>query len=280
MLSFFLARFLPCVPLFVALVSPTHAAAAEEKPLVMGFFPIISTVALFKRFSPLKDYLSEQLGREIILETAKDFPTFLKRTAERRYDIVFTAPHFAVRAEDSGKYHIRATHPKDVQVLIVVHQDSPIQHLSELAGKRVSSPPAGALMTMIGQDHVKVEGLVGDKQPRYQAYTSHNAANQAVVVGQADAAIASNNVVLKQMEKGVPLRIISRGLQLPSMATLVASDLPPNMAQQMVDAMVGMSDTVVGRRILKVIGFSGYREVSIKDYEVVRPYAYRSKKKS
>lgn len=245
----------------------------------MGFFPLVSTVALFKRFSPLKNYLAERMGREITLETAKDFPTFVQRTAERRYDILVTAPHFAVRAVDSGEYRIVASSTKDVQVLLVVREDSPLAEPGLLAGKTVATPPATALMTMIGKDYMKQQGLGGEHLPRYRAFKSHNAANQAVVSGEVDAAIASSNIVYKSIDRGMPLRVVGRGLKLPNMATLVATDLPPEVAEDLLRVVQGMGKDPVGRHVLKVIGLPEYKAAAAADYEVVRPYAYTAGKK-
>lgn len=260
------------------LLAPSAQAqpAADEAPLKLGFFPIISTVALFKRFLPLTEYLSAELGRPVVMETAKDFPTFAKRTAQGRYDIVVTAPHFAVRAADSGLYDIRATLTSDVQQLVVVRTDSPVRHLTELAGKHIATPPARALITMMGHDHLAQAGLLGDQAPEYHPFLSHNAANEAVVAGQADAAIASSNIVNKAIAQGAPLRILDKGLKLPNMATLVARDMPPALADRVETILLDMTNSEAGRAALRAISMPGYRSVRAIDYRPARPFAYRS----
>jgi phosphonate transport system substrate-binding protein len=250
-----------------------QAPATSKPPLTLGFFPIISTVALYKRFAPLRDYLSEQLQRPVDLKTAKDFPTFLQRTDARDYDIVVTAPHFAVRAADSGKYRIRAALLGDVYQLLVVRKDSPITEPEQLAGKRVATPPRGALMTMIGMRYFEKIGLTGTRLPIYHAYTSHNAANEALLAKEADAVIASSNVIRKAMGKGASFRTIHRSFKLPNMATLIASDLDADLSNRIVRILVTMRDSEKGKQTLKKIGFPGYRAVqSAAEYEPVRPY--------
>lgn len=244
----------------------------EESSLTLGFFPIISTVALYKRFSPLRDYLAVSLGREVTLQTAKDFPTFAKRTAERQYDMVITAPHFAVAASDSGKYRIRATLVKDVQQLIVVRKDSPVTDINQLAGKNIATPPERALMTMMGKQFLLDAGLAGDKSPVYRAYTSHNAANQALLGKEVDAVIASTNIIKKAIKRGDPLKIISHGLKLPNMALLVATDKDVMIGDQIVKVLTEMTKSEKGIHVLQRIDFPGYRAVSAKDYEPLRPY--------
>ncbi len=271
------------IALLFAVCSGALRAAPTAQPetsLTLGFFPIVSTVSLFKRFSPLTTYLSQRLGIPVRLTTAKDFPTFVKRTARRDYDIVITAPHFAVRAADSGRYAIRATTLNEVQQLIVVREDSPLQKLSDLAGRTIATPPGRALMTLMGKDLLAQAGLTGPRAPHYRAYTSHNAANQALLAGEADAAIASTNIVGKALQRGEPLRILAEGKKLPSMATLVASDLPPAQAERITRAFIEMGDTAKGRETLKQIGFPGYRAVGLEDYAPLRPYAYRDRAKA
>lgn len=250
----------------------------KDKTLTLGFFPIISTVALFKRFAPLRDYLAESLGIPVELKTAKNFPTFLKRTDERKYDLVVTAPHFAVRASDSGKYVIRATHIKDVQQLFVVQKSSPIHTIQELAGKTIATPPKPALMTLMGKRFLKDVGLTGNKQPVYRAFTSHNAANQAVLANEMDAAIASSNIIQKNIKRGDALRILKGGNKLPSMALLVASDLDKELGEPITDILVAMKDSEKGSQVLKQISFPGYRAVSAKEYEPARPYMEQADK--
>jgi len=247
-------------------------ASLDKTPLKFGFFPIVSTVALYKRFSPLRNYLSQALERDVTLLTAKDFPTFYQRTQQRHYDIVVTAPHFAVAAADSGKYRIRSTLTSDVQQLIIVQKNSPIADISELQGKVIATPPKPALITMMGKQFLKNAGIDGDKAPVYRSFTSHNAANQALLGGEVDAAIASSNIVKKAIQRGEPLRIISYGLKLPNMALLVAEDQNPLIGDRLVKALLDLSDSEKGKAVLKKISFPGYREVSKEDYEIARPY--------
>lgn len=283
MSSYFSRLHLPVLFVISALAMATNSHAesgqvsTDKSPLKFGYFPIVSTVALYKRFSPLRDYLSEALGRKVVLLTAKDFPTFHQRTLQRKYDIVVTAPHFAVSAADSGKYRIRATLTSHVQQLIAVKKSSAIADIHQLTGKVIATPPKRALMTLMGKQYLKNAGIDGDKAVIFRSFTSHNAANQALLAGEVDAAIASSNVVLKATQRGEPLKIIAYGLKLPNMATLVAIDQDPLIGDQIVKALLSLSDSDEGKQVLRSIGFPGYREVSAQDYEIVRPYMEQAK---
>jgi len=252
------------------LAFPAQGGAA---PWVLGVFPIVTPVTLFQRFSPLTGYLAERLDHPLVLETAKDFPTFVQRTSQGRYELLVTAPHFALRAEDEGRYRIVASLKHSLRGLYVVHQDSPLQGLQDLAGKLVATPPPQALITAAGKlDLQEVVGLSGEKAPRYQAFRSHNAAYQAVLGGQVDAAVVSVNAVRRALDRGAPLRVLGKTRPLPNMAFLVRRDLGQEVAARVRAILTAMDSDPQGRRVLAKLGFPGYRPASLADYQVLRPY--------
>ena len=246
--------------------------ANEEKPLVMGYFPLYSTVALFKKYSPLKDYLEEHIGRKITLETAKDFPTFVKRTTERRYDIAVTAPHFALRAADQRNYRIVATHKNPGQQLILVHKDNTWKNLDALRGKRVGTGFPKALTTRLGKQRLIDAGITGDDTPSFTVFKTHNAAVEAIQTGEVDAVITTINVANKMIKQGKPIKVFDRGIAFPNMPFMVASDLPSSLDVSIQEALLALNDSEAGHSLLTHIGSKGFRIVDATDYEVLRPY--------
>lgn len=243
-----------------------------KKNLVMGFFPLYSTVALFKRYGPLKNYLEEQLGRPIKLETAKDFPTFVKRTSARKYDLVVTAPHFALKAIDEGNYRIIMTHKNSGQQLMLVHKDNTWKDLNDLRGKTVGTAAPKALMTRMGKQRIIEAGITGADSPTFIAFTSHNAAVEGIVAGKVDAVITSNNVANKMIKQGKPIKIFDLGVIYPNMPIMVATDQPSSLDKTIHKSLLSLSNSESGRSLLKKIGSTGYRIVDAAEYEVLRPY--------
>lgn len=250
----------------------------NSKSLIMGVFPIVSSGALFKRFAPLKDYLAKKTGRDIILETAKDFPTFVHRTAKRQYDIVITAPHFSLLASDSKDYKIIVRPKRDLQSLLVVPENSNIDNVSQLSGKLIATPPTPALTTRSGKKYLIKKGLTGKNSARYTAFKTHNAAYQATLGKDADAAIVSNNVLHRALKSGIPLRVIEKLPPLPAMATLIATNIDKRFATDIEKIMVDMEKTKQGIAVLKQIRFPGYISAREIDYLAVRPYKPTSSK--
>jgi len=249
-----------------------HAAAGAAPPLIFGLLPSESAVAKFKRYAPLRDYLTERLGRQVILETARDFPEFTRRTAQRRYDFLETAPHFVLPAVDSGKYEVRTTLLIPLSAQFVVPAASPIKTLSELTGKTLATPPPEAIITRAGRHYLARHGISGTSAPIYVSYRTHNAAYQAALGGQASAALISVNILNKALSKGAPLRVIAKTENFPNLALLVALDLPDSLRAALEAAFLSIQDTPHGRQILKHLAYPGYRQARPVEFEIVREY--------
>jgi len=270
---------LPAVALFMLTSAMDRAIAGKyapkldkAAPLTFAILPFLSPIALTKRFAPLRDYLSEKLGREVVIETASSFEAFTKKTADGEYDFVLTAPHFTLMAIDSGKYELRASYIKKLQANVVVKTDSDVISVKDLAGKQIGVPPIKAIMTKAGILYLEGKGLVGDRAARYKAYKSHNAAMLAVVSGEVDAAIASNFQVKNQIKKGLPIRIVGETRTYPGMGLLTAKRLTDKLKDGFEDALISMTEDKQGKAVLKEIRYPGYKSAKIIDFEPARVF--------
>jgi phosphonate transport system substrate-binding protein len=249
-------------------VNADHTRHPQE--LVFGVLPMMSTVALFKRFAPLRDYLSQQLGMPVKIETAKNFTEYVRRTTQRQYDVVFTAPHMVVSALDSHRYELSATLAEPLQTVIVVAETSPVHDIAQLQDKTIATPPKQAIVTIMGTAYLKLHGIVPQG---YLAYRSHNAATSAALGGDASAAMVANFIYLKEKRHHKPLRMIAGSETFPSAGVVVATDLPDGLKQMITHAFVSMGQTEYGKAVLKKIGQPGYKPAIPSDFEILRPYA-------
>ena len=55
-------------------------AQTASKPLRLGVLPNISARILLTHYQPMREYLSEQLKREVVIETSTNFKTFAQST--------------------------------------------------------------------------------------------------------------------------------------------------------------------------------------------------------
>ncbi len=134
-----------------------------EPALIFGLLPSESVATEFRRYAPLRDYLQQRLGRAVVLETARNFREFRRRTLAGRYDFLETAPHFVPEAVDSGQYMVITTIVRPLTAEIVVHADSPFQQPADLAGAVVATPSPSAIITRLGKETLIAAGLPGHR---------------------------------------------------------------------------------------------------------------------
>ncbi len=245
--------------------SPEH----RIKYLTFGFLPMESPVALFKRFAPLRDYLSTQIQQDIRLETASNFRQFAERTAQRQYDIVFTAPHMALSALDGDKYELAATFTKPLQSVFVVKGKSTIHDVKGLEGVTIATPPESAIVTMVGRKYLDEQGL---KAVRYKTYRTHNAAYSAVLGGEVEAAIIANFIAMKAITDNAALKIVAQSESFPGVGILVAKDLSDTLKRDIKKAIWGMKELPHGRSVLATVAQPGYVKADKQQFEVLRPF--------
>ena len=255
----------------------THTYAVQEtggsRSLVFGFLPILSTEKLIARFGPLVDYLGEQLGQPVRFETAPDYSEFIRRTdVEKRYDIVFTAPHFYYLAQRKAGYRVivRVGAPQ-MQALIVASKASGISDLAGLKGHTLATPAAESLGTVLIRATLRDAGLNPDKDLKLVNTPTHNASLLTAYKGITDAAglmvppykraadeIRANMVVLAE----------TRGV--PHMPIAVSAAFPDELEQRLQQVLLNMQDTAEGRALLKHLSWPmGFAKATPAEYDSV-----------
>lgn len=247
-------------------------AAGDTEPLVLGVLPFVQPTLLFKRFGTLRDLLSQRLDRPIRLETAPSFPEFVRRTRAQRYDILWTAPHFALEAADSGAYQVLATWVKPVVGVVAVRNDSPIRSLSALSGRTIATPPDSAIVTLVTRGHLDRAGLAGRHAPRYLARTGHMTSRFMVLSGKSDAAIFERHIMEDAKRKDLPLRKLAEAPGVPGAVVLARRAHPDSLRSEIRRHLLHLGDTESGRAALAATTMPAYRAATLADLAPLRPY--------
>lgn len=228
-------------------------AADPDGTLVFGFLPILSTQKLVLRFKPLVDQLSEATGQPIRMETAPDYAEFLKRTKERRYDILFTAPHFYYLANKQSGYQVVVrVNAKELKAIIVATKASHISSIDQLKGRRIAIPDPLSLGAALILDTLRKAGLDPGKDLTIVATPSHNAALLTAFNGITDAAgimIPPYERASEEVHDHMVTLATTEGS--PHMPIAVSPSLSPELAKQIADTLVSMSSTKKGQNLFK-----------------------------
>ncbi|MBJ2128650.1 phosphate/phosphite/phosphonate ABC transporter substrate-binding protein [Alteromonas sp. IB21] len=258
---------LRCAILKVCLIFSGFCLGAD--PITFGVVPQQSAKKMAEKWQPLIDYVSDFTGLDIQFKTAKDIPTFESDLALGKYDVAYMNPyHFVVFNESAGYRSLAHQRDTKIRGLIVVHKDSSIKTIDDLAGSEIAFPaPAAFAASIITSAHLRNSNI--PFIPRY--VNSHDSVYLAV---QRDFFNAGGGILrtLDTLPENVrkDLRILwtSEGYTPHPIAT------HPNMAeadrQAILNALIAVSNDTSKSWLLKNIGLSGFTASDDKDWDDVR----------
>lgn len=262
-----------CITLIMLISTTAFADINQNKSdedVVFSILPFLSPVALMKRFTPLRQYLENTTGKTIAIESAPNFPEYLRRTVNHDYDVVYTAPHFVPFTLKDGHYQLLAA-SNNLAAHIIVGNSGNIKNIEQLAGKRIAHGPKEAFLVIIGKYLLKEKGLEGKNAPIFMPYKSHNAALRAVSGGDADAAIVGSFHMKLVAENN--LKPIAATPQYPGIAILASKELPESFRNTLAKSFISIKESEEGRETLKKIRFPGFKATTTADYESLKPIA-------
>ena len=258
------------------LTIPATTAAVEKSncrqagTLVFGILPFISSEQLVFRFTPLVNYLSENLQVPVRIETAPDFVEFARRTHEEsRYDILFTAPHFFIRANQKAGYRLIASvDSPEMWAVIVVPKQSEIHDLQDLEGKRLATVPPLGLATLLVRKALFEAGIDPDVDLDMVITPTHDASLLSSYHGVTDAsALMQPPFAAASKKVRDSMRVIARTESTPHIPISVAPRLSDACAVEISSLLVNMGSTPEGKVVLQHNRFTGYRQGDPAVYE-------------
>lgn len=257
----------------------TSAAAApvgQPRALVLGVFPRYSMANTLTMFAPLADRLSHTLGREVRLETARDFETFWHHVAENRYDLVHYNQYQYIKAHRLLGHRAIARNEEGgedtVMSAIVVRRDSGIETLASLKGRTVLfGRGRHAMQGYIAPAYLlRKAGLRADDYSEQFAHTPCDAIigvyRRQAVAGAAPLACLDNNLAVDSAE----LKVLAANEPLARAPWAVAKSVSPALARRVTAALTRLHRDVPGRAILARARLSGIAPASHADYARAR----------
>jgi phosphonate transport system substrate-binding protein len=269
-----------CLSLWLGLLVSHPLAAAEPDALEIGILPTMSTRTILTTYQPLREYLQTRLKRPVILVTAPDYHTYIDRTQHGEYRFLVTAPHFARLAQQEAGYQPLVRVKRQLHGVVVVQNDSVHKELGDLRGKVVASPEDVAIITMLGLELLKKNGLTSGKDVTIQPLPSFNAAILAVQNKQAAAAITAPTA-LKQMSETLraSLRVIGTTESTPHVIFMANRNVPRPEAEAMTQALLDFEhDQRYGTAFFEQTGFQGYQRTTAAEMRSLDPYVTELKR--
>ncbi len=255
-------------------------AEQAQPPLVFGVLPLMNSERLVLRFDPLVQYMEERLGREVRMETAKDFASFHQRTIQdRRYDILFTAPHFFYLAKEQADYQaVARVGLPPLRAIVLVPDSSPIQGIEDLRGKRLSVVGKSSLATLLVLRHLRQSGLEPDKDLTLVEAPTHIASvvfvNKQITDAGSLMQAAFARIVKPELKNG--LRVIAETATTPGPPVCVAPWIESEWALRIQKILLEMHHDEKGRAVLEHLKWPEMVSPHPGEYDVLRGILHES----
>ncbi len=242
----------------ICLIFLVPVAHADEGPVLrLGLFPNLEPRTLTMLYEPLRQHLEKSLGIPVRLYSTPDFLSFASRTQNNSYDIVLTAPHLAYLAMHDAGYTPVASYKRRFQTLLVVPKKLQMSTVEELRGTTVAVPDLNALVTQVGEEMLRRNGL----QPSdytIVAKHGHEGAAMAVLAGEVRAALVGS-IPYYQMPAAsrAHLQILLRSASFPSQYFLVSKQVSPEQRKNIARALLEFNKSAAGQVMLERSGLQG-----------------------
>lgn len=241
---------------------------AVEK-YVFGVHPFESPTKLNVMFTPLMNYLSEQLGAKVEFRSAKDYDTALENLVNGTVHFSFLGPSpFAILDEQyPGKIRIAAAvvnkgGSPTFQGVIVVKDDSPIKTLADLKGKRFAFGDRDSTLSCYVPAYMLMQEGVFDSMV-YEFVGSHNNVAKGILNGTFAAGGLQPNVAKEYEGKG--LRVIATSEPVYEHVVVIGPSVDQATADKVRQALLNVKDPQVYTSIKPSL--VGFTTVQASDYD-------------
>lgn len=240
------------------------------KPLSVGLMPYLSTRTLLANYQPIAVALEQSLKQPVLLHTAPDFDTFVRRVFEGEYDIALLAPHYARLATREYGYNALLLHKSPIRGVLVSSRNMPLNSFEDLRGEIISVVDRSALIAIAGVLTLADAGLKEGSDYRFVEAVSHSSALHNAVSGRARAALVSHSTLLLasdelQRDASIWREIVT----VPGQVYIAHNRIPVALQQAVKAALLAFEKTAEGRAFFEKTRHGGFREPNADDYTLL-----------
>lgn len=249
------------------------SARKSQDTFYFGVFPYVSGNRIVKLYKPIATYLEQKLEKKVVIVSAPSFKAFLERTHQQKYDLIFTAPHFAALEEKRGTYSHLARFERNLKGNVFVSQSSPIKTPADLIGKKVALPDELAVISAMGEFYIEKQGLTPGKDVILVNTPSHINALLTVKNQQADAGIVAWPVYnMFTKKQGNELRVIAHTDEIVGAMFMLSNKYLESDYEKILEIFLSFSQSEMGKEFFKRSPFKGLKRVNQQELDSLAPY--------
>ena len=240
--------------------------ADEGGAYTVGVVPQFDTRRIIAIWQPLLAEVERLSGVRLRLKMASSISEFERELHAGRFDFAYMNPYHMLKAHDSQGYRpLLRDHGRQLQGILVVHKDSPIQELTALEGKKVVFPAPNALGASL-MIRAELQGKRGiGIAPQY--VKSHSSVYLNVVTGLA----AAGGGVQKTLNAQPPevreqLRVLYRTAKVAPHPLAVHPRVAKEVAGALTQALLQLAAEKSGQQLLGKIPVKQLGEARLEEY--------------
>jgi phosphonate transport system substrate-binding protein len=259
---------------FMAAAVVACAVHAAEDPLVMGIFPRNKAAETTTMYTPLADYLSQRLGRKVVLVTSRDFDSFWLGVTERRYDIVHYNQYHYINSSQSYRViaHNQEFGKNAVAGALYVRKDSGITEVSQLRGRTIIfGGGKDAMLSYIAPRFLLMQA--GLKEQDFRSEFAVNPPNTLLALynKQSDAAGGGDILIdlpaVKNAVNTEELKVLAVTEPLLFLPWAVKNTMPAKLRLSIQSILVDLGRTEAGKKVLNAAETTGFGKAADRDYD-------------
>ena len=251
-------------------------SAMRGNSLRLGVVPLQEPSVMFRKFTPLSDYLGKRLERKIDLKVAIDMDSAVRDVGKNVTQLCAMGPANFIEA--NMKYGVKVI-AKALRkgrpfhrAAIVVSAVSALQSVRDLKGKSLAlASPKSATGHIMPLATLRDAGISTDDLRDYQFLGNHDKVAMAVLSGDFDAGGMSEEAAVTYGEKG--LKILALSPEIPEFSICYNPSLDVETMIAIRDALVSLDlSNIDESAILKSLGkdCTGFMPATERDYDTFR----------
>lgn len=259
------------------------AAGLAGTDLVFGTYAADKPTATVKKYQPFLSFLSKRMSAElgepvtIRLKIAKEYEEGIRQLANGEVDFSRFGPASYVHVmKENPEIRIIAMESQNGQKrfkgVIVVHADSTVQSVADLAGLSFAfGDELSTIGRYLAQEHLLEAGINSGDLLEFAYLGRHDLVGEAVGAGRYTAGALKESTYKKLIAKGVPIRVLA-SFDNVTKPWLASPEMPENVLEAMRKVMLSSENEEIVRRISK----NGFLLGDDQDYDIIRRAMERS----
>ncbi|MEJ2213106.1 MAG: phosphate/phosphite/phosphonate ABC transporter substrate-binding protein [Gammaproteobacteria bacterium] len=244
--------------------------------LILGVHPYIDAESIKKRFAPLAQYLSVNLGTNIEVRVGKDYESHIETIGHDNIDIAFMGPaSYVGLTQKYGKKpllaRLEANGKPSFSGHIIVRKESPLQKIEDLKNTFFAFGDKNSTMsTLVPQSVLQKQGIGLDDLAGYRHFKGHKNVAIAVLAGDADAGAVKEEILTQYESRG--LRSLIKLPDISEHLFVTSSDLHPALINKIRGLLLAINQPTQIKGLLQPIKkkITGLVEVKDSDYDSLR----------